>query len=56
MLSVSVISIIFRDMNRMKRFGFKNFIKIHYIMLSLSFLLAIHMFLINTEILVMFWG
>jgi hypothetical protein len=56
MLSVSLSAIIFRDMKRMKRFGFKNFIKIHYFMLSLSFLLAIHIFLINTEILVMFWG
>lgn len=56
MFSVSLTSIIFRDMKRMKRFGFKNFIKIHYIMLSLSFVLAIHIFLINTEILVMFWG
>jgi len=56
MVSVSLSSFIFRDMKRMKRFGFKNFIKIHYIMLILSFLLAIHIFLINTEILVIMWG
>lgn len=56
MFSVSMSAFYFRDMNRMKRFGFKNFIKIHYIMLSLSILLGIHVFLINTELLVIFWG
>lgn len=56
MISVSLSAFIFRDMKRMKRFGFKNFIRIHYIMLALSFLLAIHIFLINTEILVIMWG
>ena len=56
MFSVSMSAFYFRDMNRMKKFGFKNFIKIHYIMLSFSILLAIHVFLINTEILVIFWG
>ncbi|MHA1107364.1 MAG: hypothetical protein ACTSPN_16860 [Promethearchaeota archaeon] len=56
MFSVSMSAFYFRDMNRMKRFGFKNFKKIHYIMLSLSILLGIHVFLINTELLVIFWG
>jgi hypothetical protein len=56
MFTVSLSAFYFRDMNKMKRFGFKNFIRIHYIMLSLSFLLAIHIFLINTEILVILWG
>ena len=56
MFSVSMSAFIFRDMKRMKRFGFNNFIKIHYIMLLLSFLLAIHIFLINTEMLVIMWG
>ena len=56
MISVATSAFYFRDMTRMKRFGFNNFIKIHYIMLSLSFILAIHIFLINTEILVIFWG
>lgn len=56
MFSVSMSAFYFRDMNRMKKFGFKNFIRIHYIMLSLSILLGIHIFLINTEILVIFWG
>ena len=56
MVSVSVSAFYFRDLSRMKRFGFKNFIKIHYIMLSLSMILGIHIFLINTEILIIFWG
>ncbi|MFX1391449.1 MAG: hypothetical protein ACFE9Z_15400 [Promethearchaeota archaeon] len=55
MVSVSVSAFYFRDMQKMKRFGYKNFIKIHYIMLSLSILLGIHIFLINTEILIAFW-
>lgn len=56
MFMVFISAFYFRDMNRMKKFGFKNFIKIHYIMLSLSIILGIHIFLINTELLVMFWG
>ena len=56
MFSVSVSAFYFRDMNRMKKFGYKNFIKIHYIMLSLSVILGIHIFLINTELLIIFWG
>jgi hypothetical protein len=56
MASVSVSAFYFRDMNKMKRFGYKNFIKIHYIMLSLSIILGVHIFLINTEFLIIFWG
>lgn len=56
MFFVSLSAFYFRDMKRMKKFGFNNFIKIHYIMLSLSVLLGIHVFLINTEILIIFWG
>ena len=56
MFSVSVSAFYFRDMKRMKKFGYKNFIKIHYIMLSLSVILGIHIFLINTELLIIFWG
>jgi len=56
MISVAISAFYFRDMNKMKKFGFKNFIKIHYIMLSFSFVLAIHIFLINTELLVIIWG
>lgn len=55
MISVTTSAFYFRDMTRMKKFGFKNFIKIHYFMLILSFILAIHIFLINTELLVIFW-
>ncbi|UCC19975.1 MAG: hypothetical protein JSV62_01460 [Promethearchaeota archaeon] len=56
LVSVSVSAFYFRDLDKMKRFGFKNFIKIHYIMLGLSVILGIHIFLINTEILIIFWG
>lgn len=56
MFFVSLSAFYFRNVNHMKKFGFKNFIKIHYIMLSLSVILAIHIFLINTEILVIMWG
>ncbi|MFX1452322.1 MAG: hypothetical protein ACFFCM_15900 [Promethearchaeota archaeon] len=56
MFCVSISAFYFRDLKKMKKFGFKNFIKIHYIMLSLSVLLGIHIFLINTELLIMFWG
>lgn len=56
MFFVNMSAFYFRDMKRMKKFGFKNFIRIHYIMLSLSILLGIHIFLINTELLVIYWG
>lgn len=56
MFFVFLSAFYFRDVKNMKKFGFKNFIKIHYIMLSLSVILAIHIFLINTEILVIMWG
>lgn len=56
MFSVSVSAFYFRDMKRMKKFGYKNFIKIHYIMLCLSVILGIHIFLINTELIIIFWG
>lgn len=56
MVSISISAFYFRDMKKMKRFGYKNFIKIHYIMLSLSLILGIHIFLINTELLIIFWG
>jgi hypothetical protein len=56
MFSVSVSAFYFRDMKKMKRFGYKKFIKLHYVMLSFSVILGIHIFLINTEILILFWG
>ena len=56
MFSVFFSAFFFRDMKRMKKLGFKNFIRVHYIMLWLSLLLAVHIFLINTEILVIIWG
>jgi hypothetical protein len=56
MFSVSVSAFYFRDMEKMKRFGYKKFIKLHYVMLALSVILGIHIFLINTEILIIFWG
>ena len=56
MVSISFSAFYFRNMNNMKKFGYKNFIKLHYIMLSLSVILAVHIFLINTELLIIFWG
>ena len=56
MVSISFCAFYFRSMKNMKKFGFRNFIKLHYVMLSLSVLLAVHIFLINTELLIIFWG
>lgn len=56
MFSVSLSAFYFRNMNHMKKFGYKNFKRLHYVMLSLSVILAIHIFLINTELLIIFWG
>ncbi len=56
MVSISGSAFYFRDLNKMKRFGFKKFIKLHYIMLALSVILGMHIFLINTELLIIFWG
>ncbi|MFX1410377.1 MAG: hypothetical protein ACFFA6_08490 [Promethearchaeota archaeon] len=56
MFSVFLSAFYFRNMENMKKFGFRNFIKLHYIMLSLSIILAVHIFLINTELLIIFWG
>ncbi|MFX0002568.1 MAG: hypothetical protein ACFE9C_06705 [Candidatus Hodarchaeota archaeon] len=56
MVLVSGTAFYFRDIKKMKKFGYKNFIKIHYIMLSLSVILGVHIFLINTELLIIFWG
>jgi hypothetical protein len=56
MASVSFSAFYFRNMNNMKKFGFRNFIKLHYVMLSLSVILAVHIFLINTELMIVFWS
>jgi hypothetical protein len=56
MASVSFSAFYFRNMKNMKKFGFRNFIKLHYIMLCLSVILAVHIFLINTELMIIFWS
>ncbi len=56
MVAVTILFFYLRDMERFKKFGYKKFIRVHYIMLISSFILAIHIFLINTEIMVIFWG
>ena len=56
MVSVTILFFYLKDMNRFKKFGYKKFIKVHYIMLISTALLAVHIFLINTEILIIFWG
>ena len=56
MIGVTVLFFYLRDMDRFRKFGYKRFIKVHQIMLALTFILAIHVFLINTELMVIFWG
>jgi len=56
MVSVTILFFYLKDMNRFKKFGYKRFIRVHYIMLISTGLLAVHIFLINTEILIIFWG
>ncbi len=55
-VAVTILFFYLRDMDRFKKFGYKRFIRIHYIMLISTLVLAIHIFLINTEVLVIFWG
>lgn len=56
MVAVTILFFYLRDTDRFKKFGYKLFIRIHYIMLIFTIILAIHIFLINTEILVILWG
>ena len=55
-VSVTILFFYLKDMNRFKKFGYKKFIKVHYIMLISTGLWAVHIFLINTELLIIFWG
>jgi len=56
MIITSLMFYYLRDIERLKKFGYKRFIKVHHIMLLATIILSIHIFLINTEILVLFWG
>ena len=53
MISVSILSFYLRDIQKLKKFGYKNFILIHRIMLIYAIMLVIHIFLINTELLIL---
>ncbi len=52
----SFLFLYLKDVKKLKKFGYKKFIKIHYIMLILTIVLAIHIFFINTEIMIISWG
>ena len=56
MIITTIMFFYLRDVKRLSKFGYKRFIKVHHIMLLATIILAIHIFLINTEILVVLWG
>ena len=56
MIITSLMFYYLRDVKRLRKFGYKRFIKVHHIMLLATILLSLHVFLINTEIMVLFWG
>jgi len=56
MVGSSLMFYFLRDVRRLKKFGYKRFIRLHHIMLLLTVFLAIHIFLINTELMIIWWG
>ena len=56
MIISTVLFFYLRDVKRLRKFGYKRFIKVHHIMLLATIVLAVHIFLINIEILIIFWG
>ncbi|TFG25325.1 MAG: hypothetical protein EU529_01225 [Promethearchaeota archaeon] len=52
MIFVSILSFYLRDIKNLKKFRYKRFILIHRIMLLLTVILVVHIFLINTEIMI----
>ena len=56
MVGSSLMFFILRDIRILKKFGYKRFIRVHHIMLLLTIFLAIHIFLINTELMIIWWG
>ena len=52
MIFVSILSFYLRDIKKLKKFRYKRFILIHRIMLLLTVILMVHIFLINTEIMI----
>lgn len=56
MVAVTVLFFYLRDKERFKKFGYKRFIRVHHIMLIFTLVLAVHIFLINTEVIVILWG
>lgn len=56
MVSASFLFRYLKDMEKLKKFGYKNLIKVHHIMLVFSVILAVHIFLINIEIIILLWG
>jgi len=45
-----------REPKKMRKFGYKRFIFLHRVMMIATILLAIHIFLLNTELVIMFYG
>ena len=52
MILISILSFYLRDIKKLKKFRYKRFILIHRIMLVLTIILVVHIFLINTEIMI----
>ncbi len=50
MVISSVMFIYLRDLNRLKKFGYKRFMWVHHVMLICAIILIIHIFFINTEL------
>ncbi|MBN1216435.1 MAG: hypothetical protein JXA99_13475 [Candidatus Lokiarchaeota archaeon] len=56
MIITSIMFYYLKDIKKLRKFGYKKFIRTHQIMLIFTIVLAIHIFFINTEILIIFWG
>ncbi len=56
MIGTTIMFFYLRNVNRLKKFGYKRFIKIHHFMLLMTMILAVHIFLINTELMIILWG
>lgn len=56
MLASSFLFLYLKDVKKLKKFGYKNLIRLHDIMLISSVFLAVHIFLINIEIIILLWG
>ena len=51
-----ILFFLLREPKKMRKFGYKRFIFLHRVMMIATILLAIHIFLLNTELVIMFYG